>query len=51
MLRDRATGEAIPKGRDVATPAVRKCAEDARSEGLVKRAADRAGLRGTVNLE
>ena len=41
----------IPKGRDVAMSAVRKFAEDARSEGLVKRVADRAGLRGTVNLE
>jgi len=41
----------IPKDRDGAMPAVRKFAEDARSEGLVKRAADRAGLRGTVNLE
>jgi polar amino acid transport system substrate-binding protein len=41
----------IPKGRDVAMSAVRTFAEDARSEGLVKRVADRAGLRGTVNLE
>jgi len=41
----------IPKGRDAAMPAVRKFAEDARSEGLVKRAADRAGLRGTTTIE
>jgi len=39
----------IPKGRDAAMSAVRKFAEEARSEGLVKRAADRAGLRGTVD--
>jgi polar amino acid transport system substrate-binding protein len=41
----------IPKGREVAMPAVRRFADEARSQGLVKRAAQRAGLRGTVNLE
>ena len=41
----------IPKGREVAMPAVRRFAADARSQGLVKRAAERAGLRGTVNVE
>jgi polar amino acid transport system substrate-binding protein len=41
----------IPKGRERALPAVRAFAEAARSEGLVKRAADRAGLRGTVGVE
>jgi polar amino acid transport system substrate-binding protein len=39
---------AIPKGRDAAMPYLHKFAEDARSEGLVKRAVERAGLRGTV---
>jgi len=41
----------IPKGRDQGMAYVRKFAEDAKSEGLVKRAADRAGLRGAVNME
>jgi polar amino acid transport system substrate-binding protein len=41
----------IPKGRDAAMPTVRKFAEEARATGLVKRAADRAGLRGTVSVE
>jgi len=41
----------IPKGRDIAMPLVRKFADEARAEGLVRRAADRAGLRGTVSLE
>jgi polar amino acid transport system substrate-binding protein len=40
---------AIPKGRDAAMPYVRTFAEDARSEGLVKRAVERAGLRGTAD--
>ncbi len=39
---------AIPKGRDSGMPYLRKFAEGAKSEGLVKRAVDRAGLRGTV---
>jgi polar amino acid transport system substrate-binding protein len=41
----------IPKGREVAMPAVRSFADEARFQGLVKRAAERAGLRGTVNVE
>ena len=41
----------IPKGREVAMPAVRRFADEARSQGLVRRAAERAGLRGTVNVE
>jgi polar amino acid transport system substrate-binding protein len=41
----------IPKGREVAMPAVRRFADEARSQGLVKRAVERAGLRGTVNVE
>ena len=41
----------IPKGRDLVMPVVRGFAEDARTEGLVQRAADRAGLRGTVTLK
>ena len=40
---------AIPKGRDAAMPYLRKFAEDAGSEGLVKRAVETAGLRGTVS--
>ena len=39
---------AIPKGRDQGIAFVRKFAEDAKSEGLVKSAVERAGLRGTV---
>jgi polar amino acid transport system substrate-binding protein len=39
---------AIPKGRDLGMAFARKFAEDAKSEGLVKSAVDRAGLRGTV---
>ncbi len=42
---------AIPKGRDAAMPYLRKFAEDAKSEGLVQRAVERAGLRGTVTAE
>jgi len=41
----------IPKGRDLALPTVRAFGDEARSEGLVKRAAERAGLRGIVNLK
>jgi polar amino acid transport system substrate-binding protein len=40
---------AIPKGREQGLAYVRKFAEDAKSEGLVDRAVERAGLRGTVN--
>ena len=42
---------AIPKGRDQGMPYVRKFAEDAKSEGLVDRAVQRAGLRGAVNIQ
>ena len=42
---------AIPKGRDQGMAYVRKFAEDAKSEGLVDRAVERAGLRGTVNTQ
>ncbi len=42
---------AIPKGREQAMPFVGRFAEQARSEGLVARAAARAGLRGTVRPE
>lgn len=42
---------AIPKGRDQAMSYVRKFAEDAKSDGLVDRAVERAGLRGTVNTQ
>jgi polar amino acid transport system substrate-binding protein len=42
---------AIPKGREHALADVRKFAGDVKSEGLVKRAAERAGLRGTVTIE
>ncbi len=39
---------AIPKGRDAGMPFVKDFAEDARRSGLVQRAAERAGLRGTA---
>jgi polar amino acid transport system substrate-binding protein len=39
---------AVPKGRPQALAAARRFAEEAKAAGLVKRAADRAGLRGTV---
>ena len=42
---------AIPKGRAQALAAARQFALDAQSKGLVKRAADRAGLRGTVETK
>lgn len=42
---------AIPKGREQVLGDVRRFADEAKSSGLVKRAADRAGLRGTVNTE
>ncbi len=40
---------AIPKGRELGMAYVRKFAEDAKSEGLVDRAVQRAGLRGTAD--
>ena len=39
---------AIPKGRDIGAPYARKFIEDAKSEGLVKAAIERAGLRGAI---
>ena len=42
---------AIPKGRDQGMSYMRKFVEDANSQGLVTRAAERAGLRGTVKAE
>jgi len=39
---------AIPKGRDAGMPYARKFAEDAKSDGIVRSAVERAGLRGTV---
>ncbi len=42
---------AIPKGRDHGLSFIRQFAEQARTEGLVKRAADRAGVRGTTDAE
>ncbi len=38
----------IPKGRDLGMAYARKFVEDAKSEGLVKAAIERAGLRGAV---
>lgn len=37
---------AIPKGREAAMPLVGRFADEVRDQGLVKRAAERAGLRG-----
>ena len=42
---------AIPKGRDKAMAYMRRFAEDVTARGLVARAAERAGLRGTVKSE
>lgn len=39
---------AIPKGRDLGIAYARKFVEDAKSEGLVKAAIERAGVRGVV---
>lgn len=39
---------AIPKGRGLGMPFARKFVEEAKSEGLVRSAVQRAGLRGTV---
>ena len=39
---------AIPKGRDLGMAYARKFVEDAKSEGLIKVAIERAGLRGAV---
>ena len=42
---------AIPKGRGAALDAAREFGASVRTSGLVQRAADRAGLRGTVAAE
>jgi len=42
---------AIPKGRDRGMAYLRQFAEDVQSEGLLKRAVERAGLRGSVKAE
>lgn len=42
---------AIPKGRERGMGYLGKFAEDAKSEGLVRRAAQRAGLRGTAETD
>jgi polar amino acid transport system substrate-binding protein len=42
---------AIPKGRDQGMAYMRGFAEDVTAEGLVARAAGRAGLRGTAKIE
>jgi polar amino acid transport system substrate-binding protein len=39
---------AIPKGRDLGMAYARKFVEDAKSEGLVKAAIERVGMRGAV---
>jgi polar amino acid transport system substrate-binding protein len=41
----------LPKGRDAAMPLVRDFVADAKAEGLVTRAVERAGLRGTLAAE
>ena len=38
----------IPKGRDVGVPYARQFIEDAKSEGLVKAAIERVGMRGAA---
>ena len=43
-------GVAIPKGRGQALATVRTLAEALKSEGFIKRAADRAGVRGTIDV-
>jgi polar amino acid transport system substrate-binding protein len=40
---------ALPKGREAGMSYVRKFLEDAKSEGLIKAAVQRAGLRGAVD--
>ena len=39
---------AMPKGRDLGAAYARQYIEDAKSEGLVKAASEKAGLRGVV---
>jgi polar amino acid transport system substrate-binding protein len=40
---------AIPKGREAGMEYARRFAKDVKDEGLVRRAAERAGLRGTLD--
>ena len=40
---------ALPKGRETGMAYVRKYIEDAKSEGLIKAAVQRAGLRGAAD--
>lgn len=40
---------ALPKGREGGMAYLRKCVEEARSEGLVTAAIQRAGLRGAAD--
>jgi len=40
---------ALPKGREAAMPYLRKYIDEARSEGLIKAAVQRAGLRGAAD--
>jgi len=42
------TGMAIPKGRQLGAAYARQFVEDAKTEGLVKTAIEKAGLRGVV---
>ena len=42
---------AVPRGRGTALQSVRTFADAAKSEGLVQRAAERAGIRGIVKAE
>lgn len=39
---------AIPKGRDQGMPFVKKFVDETKAEGVVQKAVDRAGIRGTV---
>jgi polar amino acid transport system substrate-binding protein len=39
---------AIPKGREAGLPFVRRVADEIKADGSVQRAAERAGLRGTL---
>jgi polar amino acid transport system substrate-binding protein len=40
---------ALPKGREAGMAYLRKYIEDAKSEGLIKAAVQRAGLRGAAD--
>lgn len=47
-IRNGRIAMAIPKGRELGMAYACKFVEDAKSEGLVKAAIERAGLRGVV---